>query len=134
MIETIREEADLNVSLKDRAYKLKNDVPALFLSLKDGDTPVLAKALAGVTIAYALSPIDLIPDFIPVLGYLDDVILLPALIALTIRLIPKDVWVRCREASENMWSEGKPKKWYYAVSIVFIWLLVIWLIVRAIWL
>lgn len=90
--------------------------------------------LAVVTVGYALSPIDLIPDFIPVLGYLDDVILLPALIALTIRLISEDVWTRCRQQSENMWKDGKPKKWYFAIPIVVIWLLIIWLIVKAIWL
>ena len=77
--------------LKARAKQLKNDVPAVFLSLKDKDTPVVAKIVAAITVAYALSPIDLIPDFIPVLGYLDDVILLPAFIAWTIRLIMKAV-------------------------------------------
>lgn len=90
--------------------------------------------LAVVTVGYALSPIDLIPDFIPVLGYLDDVILLPALIALTIRLISEDVWTRCRQQSENMRKDGKPMKWYFAIPIVVIWLLIIWLIVKAIWL
>lgn len=122
------------MTLKERAKKLKQDVPAVFLALKDRDTPLLAKILAGITVAYALSPIDLIPDFVPVLGYLDDVLLLPALIALTVRLIPKKVWVRCQEESENMWEDGKPKKWYFAIPIVLIWLLVIWLIIKAIWL
>ena len=84
--------------------------------------------------AYALSPIDLIPDFIPVLGYLDDVLLLPALIALAIKLIPKEVWKRCQAESENMWVDGKPEKWYFAVPIILIWLLILWLIVKAIWL
>lgn len=100
----------------------------------DKETPIGAKVLAVVTVGYALSPIDLIPDFIPVLGYLDDVILLTALIALTIRLISEDVWTRCRQQSENMWKDGKPKKWYFAIPIVVIWLLIIWLIVKAIWL
>lgn len=122
-----------HTTLKERARKLKQDVPAVFLALKDRETPVLVKALAGVTVAYALSPIDLIPDFIPVLGYLDDVLLLPALIALTVRLIPRDVWARCRAQSAALWTDGKPKKWYYAIPIVLLWLLVIWLIVRAIW-
>ena len=113
---------------------MKQDVPAVFLAMKDLDTPLLAKIFASVTVAYALSPIDLIPDFVPVLGYLDDVILLPALIALTVKLIPKEVWGRCREMSENMWDNGKPKKWYFAIPIVMIWLLFIWLIIKAIWL
>lgn len=98
------------------------------------DTPVIAKIFAGITVAYALSPIDLIPDFIPVLGYLDDVILLPALVALTVRFIPKDILERSRRLSEGLWENGKPKKWYYAVPVVFIWLLVIGLIVKAVWL
>lgn len=62
------------MNLKERAKKLKADVPAVFLVLKDKRTPVFVKVMAAVTVAYALSPIDLIPDFIPVLGYLDDVI------------------------------------------------------------
>ena len=122
------------MTLKERAKKLKRDVPAVFLALKDSETPLFAKIMAAVTVAYALSLIDLIPDFIPVLGYLDDVLLLPALIALTIKLIPKEVWKRCQAESENMWVDGKPKKWYFAIPIILIWLLILWLIVKAIWL
>ena len=122
------------MTLKDRAKKLKRDVPAVFLALKDGETPLPAKILAAVTVAYALSPVDLIPDFVPVLGYLDDVLLLPAMIALTIKLIPQQVWVRCQAEAENLWADGKPKKWYFAIPIILIWLLIIWLIVKAIWL
>ncbi len=122
------------MKLKERAKKLKQTVPEVFLCLKDKDTPLLAKLLAAVTVAYALSPVDLIPDFIPVLGYLDDIILLPALIALTLKLIPKDVWEKNLRLSEGMWADGKPKKWYCAVPIVLIWALVIWLIVKAIFL
>ena len=66
--------------LKERAAEWKKAVPAVFLALKDEQTPLLAKILAGLTLAYALSPIDLIPDFVPVLGYLDDVLVLPALL------------------------------------------------------
>lgn len=65
------------MTLKERAQSLKRDIPAVFLALKDKDTPISAKVLAGITVCYALSPVDLIPDFIPVLGYLDDLILLP---------------------------------------------------------
>ncbi len=70
------------MNLKERANKLNTDIPAVFLALKHRRAPVLAKVIAAVTVCYALSPIDLIPDFIPILGYLDDVILLPALIVL----------------------------------------------------
>lgn len=120
------------MKLKDRAKQLKRDIPAVFLALKHKSTPMIAKVLAGITIGYALSPIDLIPDFIPVLGYLDDVILLPTLIALTIHMIPKDVIEECRRNSEGMWSDGKPKKWIYAIPIILIWLFIIWLIIKLI--
>lgn len=121
------------MNLKERAKQLKTDIPAVFLALKHPRTPWTAKALAAVTVAYALSPIDLIPDFIPVLGYLDDVLLLPALIALTARLIPADVFAQCREQAGSMWKDGKPKKWYYGLPIAFIWILVAFLIAKWIW-
>lgn len=120
------------MNLKENARKLKKDVPAVFLAMKDKETPVLAKILAALTVGYALSPVDLIPDFIPVLGYLDDVIFLPALVALTIKLIPASVWERCIKEAEDMWKDNKPKKWYYAIPFVMIWLLIIWLIVKVI--
>lgn len=117
------------MTLKDRAQKLKRDIPTVFLCLKDADTPIRAKVLAALTIGYALSPVDLIPDFIPVLGYLDDVILLPGLIALTVKLIPREVWEKNAALAAGMWQDGKPKKWYYAIPIVLIWvLIVVWLV------
>lgn len=120
------------MTLKERAAKLKLQIPAVFLSLKDTDTPAAAKILAALTVAYALSPIDLIPDFIPVLGYLDDLILLPALVALTIRLLPKPIYEKNLALAADLWKDGKPKKWYFALPIVFIWLLVLGLIIKAI--
>lgn len=120
----------MKVNLRQRAEQLKKDVPAVFLALKDKDTPLIAKIFAGMTVVYALSPIDLIPDFVPVLGYLDDVILLPLLITLTIRLIPADKLEECRLRAEGMWSNGKPKKWYYAIPIVAIWLLIVLFLVK----
>ena len=119
------------MNLKDRAKKLKTDIPAVFLALKDKQTPWYAKILAAVVVVYALSPIDLIPDFIPVLGYVDDVILLPALIALCVKCIPKDVFAECRSRAQGMWGNGKPEKWYYAIPFVLIWMAVIVLIVIA---
>ncbi|MDD2969548.1 MAG: YkvA family protein [Lachnospiraceae bacterium] len=116
------------MDLKQRAIQLKSDIPALFLSLKDQNTPLIAKLFAALTIAYALSPIDLIPDFIPVLGYLDDLIILPALVALTLRFIPKEIFEKNRELAKNIWADGKPKKWYYAIPIIVIWLLLIGII------
>ena len=120
------------MNLEERAGKLKTDIPALFLALKDRETPVLAKVFAGIAVAYALSPVDLIPDFIPVLGYLDDVILLPVLIVITMKLIPAHVLERCRKQSEGMWKESKPKKWVYAIPIILIWLVIIALLIQAI--
>lgn len=122
------------MSIKDKAKKLKRDIPAVFIALKNKETPFIAKVFAGITVGYALSPIDLVPDFVPMLGYLDDVIILPLLVSLTIKLIPKDIWEVSQKESEGLWDGGKPKKWYYAIPIVLIWLLIIWLIVKAIWL
>ena len=120
------------MDLKARARQLKRDVPAVFLALRDKRTPIIAKVIAAITVGYALSPVDLIPDFVPVLGYLDDVILLPALIVLTIQLIPTEVFEQCRRDSENLWADGKPKRWYYAIPIILIWLLIIGLIVKTV--
>ena len=117
--------------LTDRAKKLKTDIPAVFLALKEKHTPWYAKIIAAVVVVYALSPIDLIPDFIPVLGYLDDLILLPALIAWCVRCIPDEVFADCRRRAEGMWGSGKPEKWYYAIPFILIWLAVIALIVIA---
>ena len=118
------------MTLKDRAKQLKIDLPAVFIALGKKDTPVLAKIIAGLTVGYALSPIDLIPDFIPVIGYLDDLIILPALITLTIKLIPPGVFEECRRASADLWANGKPKKWYYAIPIVLIWLVIMYFVIR----
>lgn len=115
--------------LKERAKKLKEDLPAVLLALKDKKTPLLAKILAGLTVMYAFSPIDLIPDAIPVLGLLDDIIILPALIALTVKLIPKDVWERSREKSKGMFQDFKPK-WYYVLPVIIIWGILIFLLIR----
>ena len=120
----------ISQNLRDRARKLNRDIPALFLAMKDKETPVTAKLLAAAIVGYALSPIDLIPDFIPFLGYLDDIIILPCLIVLAIKLIPDNVMMRCREKAEGMWTDGKPVKWYYAVPVILVWLIVIWVIVH----
>jgi len=109
--------------LKKRGRQLKADIPAVFIALKRKETPLLPKIISAITVAYALSPIDLIPDFIPVIGFLDDLILLPALVALVVKLIPQDVFAECRKQAETLWQNGKPKKWYYAIPIVAVWVL-----------
>lgn len=120
------------MNLKEKSKKIKREVPAIFIALKKKETPLIAKIVAGITIGYALSPIDLIPDFIPVLGYLDDLIILPVLAALTIKLIPEDVFQKCRLESEILWENGKPKKWYYAIPIFFVWVVIIFFVIKAI--
>ena len=114
---------------KARAARLAVDVPAIALALKEKETPAAAKILAAATVAYALSPIDLIPDFIPVLGYLDDLIILPAMIALAVKRIPAPVLERCRVRAQGMAMKGK---WYHALPIAVIWLGLIALILAAV--
>lgn len=121
------------MNLKERVKKLKQDIPAVFLCLKDKATPFGAKFIAAIIVAYALSPIDLIPDFIPILGYLDDLVLLPSLILLVIKLIPSEIWEKNLCLADGMWENGKPKKWYCAIPVILIWLMIIWLIVKEIW-
>ena len=111
---------------KKRAEQLKTDLPAVFLCMKQKDTPVLAKIVGMLAVAYALSPVDLIPDFIPVLGYLDDLLIVPALITWMIRLVPPAVMHRCREQAQGMWQDGRPKKWYYALPVLILWALILW--------
>ena len=94
----------------------------------------MAKIFAAITVIYALSPIDLIPDFVPVLGYLDDIVLLPLLVSLSVKLIPEDILEKNRAVAENLWEKGKPKKWYYAIPIAIVWALIIWIIIKMLWL
>lgn len=122
------------MSIKEKARALKKQTAAVYLAFRRKDTPKAAKVMAALTIAYALSPIDLIPDFIPVLGYLDDIIILPIMIAACIKLIPKEIMDECRAQADGMWSDGKPKKWYFALPVIIIWLallaLIAWLIIK----
>lgn len=122
------------MSLKEKANQLMTDIPAVYLALKKQVTPLPARLLAGITVIYALSPIDLIPDFIPFFGYLDDIFVLPAMISLTIKLIPEDIMQECRSQAKDMWNDGKPVKWYHAIPVIIVWLLIIRVIVKAVWL
>ncbi|MDF2860678.1 MAG: hypothetical protein K0S02_950 [Achromobacter mucicolens] len=110
--------------LKAWARRIKRDGVTLWFAGKHPRTPWYAKALGVFVVAYALSPIDLIPDFIPVLGYVDDVLLLPVLIWLTIKLLPADVVAECRlRADEWMREKGaKPRSRLGAILIVAIWI------------
>lgn len=117
-------------TLKQRAGTLKRDTLAIWFAAKDKRTPWYARALALIVAAYALSPIDLIPDFIPILGYLDDLILIPAGITLTLKFVPKEVMTEARISAEK--SLSKPGTWWMTGLIVLAWLaiiaLVLWLI------
>ena len=111
--------------IKDFKIKVKNlkkELGALSLACKRRDVPWYAKFVVLLVVGYALSPIDLIPDFIPVLGYLDDLILVPIGVVFAISLIPKDIMNECREQSENIFKEGKPKNWVAGGIIIFIWI------------
>ena len=116
--------------LLKRAEELSREAAALFLAMKRPDTPFAAKLAAALAVGYALSPIDLVPDFIPVLGYLDDLLLLPAMVALAVRLVPAGVMEQCRMQAAGLWQDGKPKRWIYALPIAILWtavlLFVIW--------
>lgn len=106
--------------LKQRARDLKTEAFALYLAARDPRTPWYAKLLVAGIVAYALSPIDLIPDFIPVLGYLDDLILLPLGITLAIRLIPQHVLAECRTRARKT-GDGRPVSRVAGAVIVIIW-------------
>ena len=116
--------------LKIKAKELKYNLSALYLAYKRKDVPIMAKILIIITVGYALSPIDLIPDFIPIIGYLDDLIILPFLIFLSLKLIPKEIMDECKEQAKDLWKDGKPKKWYYAIPIILIYLLIIFIILK----
>lgn len=106
------------------AKRIKRDGVTLWFASRHPAVPWLAKALCVFVVAYALSPIDLIPDFVPVLGYLDDVILLPALIWVAVRLIPAPILGECRDQADRWISQQgkKPTSWAGALLIVAVWM------------
>jgi len=108
--------------LKQRAKALKGETYVLYLAARHPGTPWYAKLLVAVIVAYAFSPIDLIPDFVPVLGYLDDLVLIPLGIALAFRLVPQPVLDECHARARETLRSGKPTSRAAAVVIVLIWL------------
>jgi len=107
--------------LKKRALILKSETYTLYLAYKDPRTPWYAKIFTGLVVAYAFSPIDLIPDFIPILGYLDDLILVPLGISLALKMIPQEVMAECRQRAQEEMSAGKPVNWAAAIVIILVW-------------
>jgi len=116
-------------SLKEKTKKLKKDIFALYLAYKDPRVLWYAKAFIALVIGYAISPIDLIPDFIPVLGYLDDLILIPLGISLAIKMIPKNILDEYKEKTSTEKINIRTK-WLIALIIIFIWSFVIYLILK----
>ena len=108
--------------LKRWARRLKAEVYALYLAYRDPRVPLHARIFAAVVVGYAFSPLDLIPDPIPVLGYLDDVILIPLGVALAIRMIPAPVLAECREKAKTAAEEGRPVNRAAAVVVVVVWI------------
>ena len=107
---------------KQRARQLKRDTYALYLAYRDPRVPWHARLFAACVVGYAFSPIDLIPDFVPIVGYLDDLVLVPLGVVLALRMIPPAVWAECRAKSEQALRDGKPVSWVAAVVIVLVWL------------
>lgn len=118
------------MSLREKACALKQQLMLVWLAARHPDTPWYVKALAAVILAYAFSPIDLVPDFVPVLGYLDDVILIPLGIALLLKLLPPAVIEACRAEAAQRAGQKKPANYIAATLIVLIWLAVLWLCYR----
>ncbi|KPL58372.1 YkvA family protein [Rossellomorea vietnamensis] len=114
--------------LKNYAKTVKQDLIVLYLSYKDPRTPLHAKMLAICVVAYAFSPIDLIPDFIPLIGYLDDLILVPIGIILTLKWIPSEVLEEKRKQARHMQKSDSPTNWFVGAVFILIWVLVaVWI-------
>ena len=113
--------------LKNWAVLIKRDVMALYLAARDNRVPWYAKTLAAMVAAYALSPIDLIPDFIPVIGYLDDLIIVPLGIMLAVRMIPEQVMADLRAQAGELLAE-RPRSLVAAAIIIVLWLAAIALV------
>ena len=115
--------SNLVATWKRRARELQTQVYALYLAYRDPRVPWYARAFAACVVGYAFSPIDLIPDVIPVLGYLDDLVLVPLGVMVAIRLIPPSVLAECQDRARRVMAQGKPISRVAAVIIVALWLL-----------
>ncbi len=118
---------------KRQARQLKTEGHALYLAYRDPRVPWYARLFAGIALGYLFSPIDLIPDFIPVIGFLDDLLLVPLLMLISRRLIPADILAEHRELARDRSASGKPTNWIAAVVIVLIWLVLAILVGFFVW-
>ena len=116
--------------LKERIRSLKQAIVPVYYALFDNRTPFLARILASLTVFYVLSPIDLIPDIIPVLGLLDDLLIVPLLLKVTLKLIPKAVIEDIRSKIDS--TKRLKQKWYYAIPIVGLYVYIIFILARQI--
>lgn len=107
---------------KKRAHRLKGETLALYLAARHPGTPWYAKLFVAAIAAYALSPIDLIPDFVPVLGYVDDLLIIPLGIVLAVKMVPASVLSECRVRAQEVMANRKPASPFAAVVIVFVWI------------
>ncbi len=121
--------------LKSHVRTLKREAYALYIAARDPRVPWYAKAFLALVVAHTFSPIDLIPDFIPVLGYLDDLVITPLGIALALKMVPSEVMVDARQQAEALMQQGKPISRAGAAMVIALWLIIIiaivWSIVRA---
>ncbi len=118
-------------AIRQWARRIKQDAVMLWFAYKDPRTPWLPKIISMLAVAYALSPIDLIPDFVPVLGFLDDAVLLPAMIWLAVRLLPDDVVTACRQLAIDWMqvNQRKPVNRWGIALVLMVWALVVLLII-----
>lgn len=107
---------------KERAGKLKTEIYTLYLAYKDPRTPWYAKVFAAAVVGYAFSPIDLIPDFVPVIGYLDDLVIVPLGVFVAMKMIPSQVMEESRAKARELMAQGKPVNKVAAVIIMLIWI------------
>lgn len=112
-------------TLKAQAKKIKREAYALYFAYRDPRLPWYLRLFALFVVARTFSPIDLIPDFIPVLGYLDDLILVPFYITLAVRWIPAPILAEARARADQTISGEKPGRWYYAIPVIIIWLILL---------
>lgn len=120
---------NLNLKTKNKC-RIKTDLAALYVASKRNDIPWYIKFLIILIVAYALSPVDLIPDFIPILGYIDDLLILPLGIALVIRLMPDNVMEECRKEAQHVLNQKMPANWTAGLIIIAVWIVIGALVVK----
>ena len=112
---------------KDKTLQLNQQIGAMYIAMKRSDTPLYAKLACGLCVYYVLSPLDVIPDFIPVLGMVDDVVILPFLLWLAVKLMPADIMAECLAQAQSDWHTANKKR--YMIPVLVIWaVLLLWLV------